>query len=387
MFDVPLGGFRYTWTDKWALKMIKLDRFLAIEGFHDLFPHITCTVLEKGIPDRGPILLKESVVDYGTTPFCFFHSWLDIEGFHYLVVDTWKTYESSESNGMISFKKKLQNLKQVIRAWDSSKKLSDNQLRKEHQTRLSLINAKEASNLAQKAKIKWVIEGDENTSFFHGLLNKKQRQITIKGVLNNGVWIEDPGEVKAKFYNWFCCTSGICPFIGDVPFNQISSKQREFLECDFSNEEIKRVVWDCGDDRAPSLDGFTFKFFKTFWEVIQPDVVRFIREFFQDACFSEECNSSSIALIPKVGNMKFVSEFRPISLIGCQYKIIGKLLANRLSRVIGSCVSVKQSAFIKGRNILDGLLILNECMAWYRKRKKALMVFKVDFEKAYDSLR
>ncbi|GJU48098.1 hypothetical protein Tco_1217653 [Tanacetum coccineum] len=142
MFDVPLGGFRYTWTDKWALKMIKLDRFLAIEGFHDLFPHITCTVLEKGIPDHGPILLKESVVDYGPTPFCFFHSWLDIEGFHYLVVDTWKTYESSESNGMISFKKKLQSLKQVIRAWDSSKKLSDNQLRKEHQTRLSLIDAK-----------------------------------------------------------------------------------------------------------------------------------------------------------------------------------------------------------------------------------------------------
>ncbi|GKA86143.1 RNA-directed DNA polymerase, eukaryota, reverse transcriptase zinc-binding domain protein [Tanacetum coccineum] len=84
---------------------------------------------------------------------------------------------------------------------------------------------------------------------------------------------------------------------------------------------------------------------------------------------------------------KFVSDFRPISLIGCQYKIIGKILTNRLSIVIESCVSPAQSAFIKGRNILDGPLILSEVLAWYRKHKKWLMVFKVDFVKAFDSLR
>ncbi|GJU20673.1 RNA-directed DNA polymerase, eukaryota, reverse transcriptase zinc-binding domain protein [Tanacetum coccineum] len=78
---------------------------------------------------------------------------------------------------------------------------------------------------------------------------------------------------------------------------------------------------------------------------------------------------------------------RPISLIGSQYKIIGKILANRLSKVISKCISPVQSAFIKGRNILDGPFILNEVMAWYRKRKKKLMVFKFYFEKAFDSLR
>ena len=92
-------------------------------------------------------------------------------------------------------------------------------------------------------------------------------------------------------------------------------------------------------------------------------------------------------MIPKICDAKFVSDFRPISLIGCQYKIIGKILANRLSSVIGSCVSSEQSAFIKGRNILDGPLVLNECMAWYRKKNKPLMVFQVDIEKAFDSLR
>ncbi|GKA04369.1 RNA-directed DNA polymerase, eukaryota, reverse transcriptase zinc-binding domain protein [Tanacetum coccineum] len=200
-------------------------------------------VLKKGIPDHRPILLKEYEVDYGLTPFWFFHSWMEIEGFHKLVVDTWK---------------------------------NDDHL--------------EAKDIAQKAKIKWAMQGDENTSFFHGTLKKKRRQLAIKGVLKNG-------------------------------------------------------------------------------------------------SFPKGCNSSFIALIPKVSNAKFVIDFRPISLIGCQYKIIGKILANRLSTVIGSCISAEQSAFVKGRNILDGPLVLNEVIDSYRKCKKELMIYKVDFEKAFDSLR
>nr|GEU62292.1 RNA-directed DNA polymerase, eukaryota, reverse transcriptase zinc-binding domain protein [Tanacetum cinerariifolium] len=155
----------------------------------------------------------------------------------------------------------------------------------------------------------------------------------------------------------------------------LSSIQSDFLERDFSREEIKRVVWDCGGDRAPGPDGFSFKFFTTFWDLLEKDVIRFVREFFHSGYF------------PKVNNVKFILDFRPTSLIGCQYKIIGKLLANRLSMVIGSCISSEQSAFTKGKNILEGHFILNKVLEWYRKRKKGLMVFKVEFEKAFDSLR
>ncbi|GKC96165.1 RNA-directed DNA polymerase, eukaryota [Tanacetum coccineum] len=190
LFDVPLGGFRFTWIDKWASKMSKLDRFLATEGFHDTFPNITGIILEKGIPDHRPILLKEYVVDYGPTPFCFFHSWLECEGFYDLVVDTWKSYDSGDTNGMISFKKNLQNLKQVIRSASSD----DLTLRISYLKILGDIELKEASDLAQKAKVKWALEGDENTSFFHGSLKKKRCESAIKGILKNGVWIDDPGE-------------------------------------------------------------------------------------------------------------------------------------------------------------------------------------------------
>nr|GEW77726.1 putative RNA-directed DNA polymerase, eukaryota, reverse transcriptase zinc-binding domain protein [Tanacetum cinerariifolium] len=98
------------------------------------------------------------------------------------------------------------------------------------------------------------------------------------------------------------------------------------------------------------------------------------------------CNSSFITLVPKVDDPLTLGDFRPISLIGCQYKIIGKVLVNRLSKVISSVVGEVQMAFIKGCQIIDGPLMVDEIISWESKQKRRLMLFKVDFEKAFDYL-
>ncbi|GKD52322.1 RNA-directed DNA polymerase, eukaryota, reverse transcriptase zinc-binding domain protein, partial [Tanacetum coccineum] len=82
-----------------------------------------------------------------------------------------------------------------------------------------------------------------------------------------------------------------------------------------------------------------------------------------------------------------VKDFRPISLIGSLYKVIAKVLANRLVVVLGDIVNEVQSAFVADRKILDGRFILNEVVQWCKAKKKQAMIFKVDFEKAYDSVR
>nr|GEZ00722.1 RNA-directed DNA polymerase, eukaryota [Tanacetum cinerariifolium] len=100
----------------------------------------------------------------------------------------------------------------------------------------------------------------------------------------------------------------------------------------------------------------------------------------------EGCNSSFVALTLKVADAKFVNDFRPISLIGSMYKLVTKILANRLALVIADIVSDTQSAFAANKQILDGPFILNEILHWCKRKKKA-MFFKVDFAKAYDSVR
>ncbi|GJW96376.1 RNA-directed DNA polymerase, eukaryota, reverse transcriptase zinc-binding domain protein [Tanacetum coccineum] len=207
---------------------------------------------------------------------------------------------------------------------------------------------------------------DAGESFFHGSLKKKRRHLAIKGVLKNGEWIEDPTHVKAEFMEHFQdrfqIPNRIPPMLAADMLNHLTVDQNKSLECSISRDEIKRAVWDCGGDRAPGPDGFTFKFFTTFWDTVEHDVTRFVLEFFHSGTFPKGCNSPFVALIPKSSNAK-------------------------LSTVIGSCISAEQSAFIKGRNILDGPLVLNEVIAWYRKCKKDLLIFKVDFEKDFDSLR
>ncbi|MCI31965.1 transposon TX1 putative protein, partial [Trifolium medium] len=93
-----------------------------------------------------------------------------------------------------------------------------------------------------------------------------------------------------------------------------------------------------------------------------------------------------VTLIPKV-NLPFgLGDFRPISLLGCLYKIIASVLTNRLAKVMNLLVASNQSTFIKGRNLVDGVLVVNEVVDLAKRSGKKCLIFKVDFEKAYDSV-
>ncbi|KAL4560863.1 hypothetical protein LXL04_033019 [Taraxacum kok-saghyz] len=116
------------------------------------------------------------------------------------------------------------------------------------------------------------------------------------------------------------------------------------------------------------------------------DIMRFVKYFETHGCFSKGCNLSFITLIPKVKDPLSLNDFRPISLIGCVYKIIAKTLATRLKKVIETVIDEVQTAFIGGRNILDGPMVINEVCNWAKKEKHKAFLFKVDFDKTFDSI-
>ncbi|GKB72015.1 RNA-directed DNA polymerase, eukaryota [Tanacetum coccineum] len=227
------------------------------------------------------------------------------------------------------------------------------------------IKKKEVADSFQKSKVRWAIEGDENSSFFHGIINKKRSQLAIRGVFVDGFWQDDPRAVKEAFHNHFASRFKKPTFPGlkiNFPFpNRLSQDQAIYLERNVSRDEIRVAVWNCGDNKSPGPDGYTFEFFK---KSPGPD-----------------------ALIPKVMDAKLVNDFRPISLIGCVYKVVTKILANRLALIISNIVSNTQSAFVSERQILDGPFIINELLHWCKRKYKKAMFFKVDFAKAYDSVR
>ncbi|GJW49663.1 RNA-directed DNA polymerase, eukaryota [Tanacetum coccineum] len=237
----------------------------------------------------------------------------------------------------------------------------------------------------------WSIAGDENSKYYHGLLNKSRNQLSIRGVLSDGAWVESPAVVKNEFLTHFRDRferPKASRLVLDTDFPlKLDSDQKEDLERMVSKEEIKSAVWDCGVDKSPGPDGFTFGFYRRYWSMLESDVVDAVSYFFNHGKFPKGGNSSFIALIPKLQDAKLVKDFRPISLIGSLYKIIAKVLSNRLVGVLGGLVNEVQSAFVSDRQILDGPFILNDLIHWCKSKKKQTLIFKVDFEKAFDSVR
>nr|GFB81239.1 RNA-directed DNA polymerase, eukaryota [Tanacetum cinerariifolium] len=119
------------------------------------------------------------------------------------------------------------------------------------------------------------IEGDENTKFYRGSLNKKRNKLGIRGVLKDGMWIDNPVVVKKEFLEHFSTRfkqpRRIRPVINiDFPCT-ISELKKNELEGDISYKEIKRAVWDCGVDKSPGPDGVTFGFIRRYWSLIEKD--------------------------------------------------------------------------------------------------------------------
>jgi hypothetical protein len=149
---------------------------------------------------------------------------------------------------------------------------------------------------------------------------------------------------------------------------------------------VKEDVWECDSFKSLGPDGVNFGFIKEFLLILKDDIMWFVSEFHHSGKLTKGINSTFIALIPKVECPWKLNDFRPISLVGSLYKILAKLLVNRLKGVIGSVVSEAQSTFVKNRQILDGILIANEVVDEARRCKKDLMLFKVNYEKFYDSV-
>nr|GEW31611.1 RNA-directed DNA polymerase, eukaryota [Tanacetum cinerariifolium] len=280
LVDIKLEGYTFTWSHPSPTKMSQLDRFLVSDGINNLFPSITAICLDRHISDHRPILFREVKLDFGPTPFRFYHSRFDLA-----------------EPGMI----------------------------------------KEAFINHFKAHFK------------------------------------EPDNYRFKINFKFS--------------KRLSQQQTDDLERAVSRDDIKTAVWNCGDNKSPGPDGYSFGFIKKYSDLIGTDLCEAVEHFFVKGSFPNGCNSSFIALIPKVSDAKLVSDFCPISLIGCVHKVVTKVIANRLTDVISDIVSDTQSAFVSGRQILDGPFILGELLQWCKRKNKQSMFFKVDFAKAYDLIR
>nr|GFA20834.1 RNA-directed DNA polymerase, eukaryota, reverse transcriptase zinc-binding domain protein [Tanacetum cinerariifolium] len=252
LVDAKLEGYTFTWAHPSATKMSKLDRFLVSK-------------------------------DYGPIPFCFYHYWFKWDRFDVMVEQAWNYFSYSDTNGLIRFKKKLQDLKKIIRSWIKDKKLQQS----------GAINSIKEDLI--------VIDKNLDSGNVSDEILLKRMELTRQ--------LHDINQMEARDYLRIMVRISLLVQMG-IHLNSL--------------EDIR----------------------------------------------------GSLALIS-------------IRLLNVSLKVglfQREILANRLAMVILDLVSDIQSAFVANRQILDGPFILNELLAWCKRKKKKSMIFKVDFAKVYDSV-
>lgn len=416
LMEFRLGGRKYTWMSDDGKRMSKLDRFLACDEFHLRWGNAVATILPLRFSDHCPIILIDEVRDFGPRPFKFFNSWLNLEGIDIAVCTAWvKASPSGTADRRLL--EKFKAVKNELKAWRlgivalqkadlinlssrieelehvaESRGLSDLERKERQEDKKRILEIEDAKkrDLRQKSRAKWNVDGDENSKFFHAFVNKNAKRNFLNGISVGGVWVTDPASLRKAAFDFFSAKfKEPChrrPLLISDKFKKISRRDDNLLTNPFLEEEIKEAVWSCGVEKAPGPDGFTFKFWKRYWDLIKADVISFVKDFELSGSFEVGCNSSFISLIPKVSDPLTLKDYRPINLVGCLYKVLSKVLANRLKKVLNKIISPSQTAYVEGRSILDGPLILNEIISWAKKSNNHLLIFKVDFDKAFDSL-
>jgi hypothetical protein len=172
-------------------------------------------------------------------------------------------------------------------------------------------------------------------------------------------------------------------------FSHVISDEDNLSLCSIPTElEVFQALASLGSSKAPGPDGFTALFYKKYGYLVKVEVLNCIWNFFKNNSLLRNLNHTFLALIPKSSGSHAANQFRPISLCNIVYKIISKILANRLKPLLAKFISPLQSAFVPNRNIQDNTILAQELLHTFKLKrgKEGFMFLKLDMEKAFDRM-
>eukprot|EP00253_Pinus_taeda_P030806 PITA_30806 len=396
--DIKPSSGKFTWSNKILSPnhiAARLDRFLVQSSFLTCGLMASSKILPNLTSDHKPIILELSQdANLGPIPFRFIPPWIQHEGFQEVVSDAWN--RPVHGSPFFVWEEKIRRLKRTLKEWakslktpsakrkDSLNSLAAHRLAMEHnpvtqsllqkeielQKEVHKSSRDEEEFWRQKSRNLWLKSGDKNTSFFHKHVEARKHFKTVSEIHYQNIVVKDFDGIKRAAYYFFKDLysapeeNPIDPH--SYPMNLIpkcvKKKDNAMLIAPISMDELKEVL-DCMEpDKAPGPDGFTVR-------------------------LGGGINSAFLALIPKEKGASDFSRFRPISLCNSSYKLVSKIIANRLKNILPAIIPKNQGGFIKGRKILDNIVLVQEAVHSSCQRNEKDMLIKLDLANAFDRVR
>ncbi|XP_010692845.1 uncharacterized protein LOC104905889 [Beta vulgaris subsp. vulgaris] len=317
MRDLMSSRCMYTWNNKQqeaSRVFCKLDRAMVNDSWLDVYPSVMAYFMPEGIFDHTPIVINVyPSIEPGKQPFRYFTMWSGDEKFERFIVECWATQVSGSKMYQVTsrLKKIKQGLKNLNAEGFSDLQASDIwalksllqcqerlqaqpmnmeyiRAKSEAGIQYNLVHKQYLSFLAQKSKMRWCKEGDENIKLFHQSIRARRLQNTVYAIHDDqGNWNENLEEVNTAFLNYYKKLLG-SELPNRVPVKEIvinkgpvlSEDHGVFLNRPYIAEEVKSALFSILGDKAPGSDGFGGYFFRDAWSIVGEDVTVAVLAFF-----------------------------------------------------------------------------------------------------------
>ena len=354
-------------------------------------------------PERGPGMWKMngSVIQsdiFKNILESFWGKWKQQKHIFVNKLEWWEETKVKIKSLAIEVSKKLNITEKQIKEWEKQLDTLDGEDLEEGDKKLDLQNKikkyydtkSEAARI--RSKVNWYEKGEKSTEYFFKLEKRKGKEkLWCRVKTADGSYKDDISSIleeQVSFYEKLFTSEGWDREAAEILLNNLDKKlnqeDQELCDQDITLEELSKAVNMLKPNKSPGEDGIVSEFYKTYWYLIGEDFESVVQEIFDQQLLCESQYRGMITLMFKSGEREDIKNWRPITLLNTDYKIISKLLAERLKVVLPNIINTDQKGFVKGRNIFQGNRLLQDIIDYTDIEDEEGAIIFLDQQKAFD---
>uniref|UniRef100_A0A3Q3B436 Reverse transcriptase domain-containing protein n=1 Tax=Kryptolebias marmoratus TaxID=37003 RepID=A0A3Q3B436_KRYMA len=417
------GSRQYTWSHilENRISLARLDRFYCFKHHFNVFK--ACQILPVAFTDHS--LLLGSVFIRNILPrsaYWHFNSALiHNQGFREILRFFWTGFRQEKGDftclkqwwdhGKVQIKLLSQqhtlnvtrDIAGSIRDLEMNivelERLSESTGNREHiealkSKRLTLANLLESKvqGALVRSRVQNITEMDAPSSFFFSLERKHGQRKQIHSLLSDaGQQLSEPGQIRRRAVEFYRSLYNseqkeneelFGEFCHELP--QVSEETNSELERPLGLQELHTALLGMQGQKSPGIDGLTVEFFKAYWDILGKDLLDVFNESLDTGSLPLSCRRAVIALLPKKGNLQDIKNWRPVSLLCTDYKILSKALAARLGKAMEQVIHRDQTYCVPGRSMVDNIYLIRDVLEVSGSLGLQTGLISLDQEKAFD---